>query len=301
MILSIGEILFDEFPRYRRIGGAPFNFAYHAKGLGFSVRFVSRVGKDEPGWKILATLEKAGFQSEDVQIDPERPTGSVQVELDDRGVPRFTILEEVAYDHIAFNEHIQALLEKRPRLICFGSLAQRTERGFSTLHEILAARHPDSRCLYDMNLRPGCDRPKIMERSLQEADIVKLNDEELETACETFGISSAGPDAANALMERFDISMLALTRGDEGSELYMDGDRFGTAAPKPTEVVDTVGAGDAYTAMLAAGILLQWAPERILSTAARFSSRVCAIEGAVPENDDFYRDFRAEMKGLVNG
>lgn len=301
MILSIGEILFDVFPKYRRIGGAPFNFAYHLLGLGFPVRFVSRVGKDESGWEILSLLEKAGFQSEDVQIDPVHPTGTVQVDLDDQGIPQFTIAEDVAYDFLDFDRRIGKILDEQPSLIYYGSLIQRTEGGFSTLHRILAGRHRQSRCLYDMNLRPGCRRASLIERSLQEADILKLNDEELQTAAEMFGLAEEAPEAAAAMIPRFGLSMVALTRGDEGSELYVGQDRFGTAAPQPAAVADTVGAGDAYTAMLAAGILQGWGPERILSTAARFASRICGIEGAVPEDMEFYRDFRLELKGPPNG
>lgn len=300
MILSIGEILFDVFPQYRRIGGAPFNFAYHLKGLGFPVRFVSRVGRDEAGWQIMSTLEKAGFAGSDVQIDPGRPTGTVQVELDQQGVPAFTIQKDVAYDHIVFDDHIEKLLQSGPRLIYFGSLVQRTQRGFSTLHDILTRRHPDSRCLYDMNLRPGCTEARIIEPSLEKADILKLNDEELGKTAEMFGLSRKGPDAATALIRRFDLSMVALTRGAEGSELYVGKDRFGTAAPKPAAIADTVGAGDAYTAMLAAGVLAGWGPERILSAAARFAARICTIEGAIPDDVDFYRDFRREMKGSAH-
>jgi fructokinase len=297
MILSIGEILFDVFPKYRRIGGAPFNFAYHAKGLGLPVRFVSRVGRDEPGAEILSVLSRAGFRNEDVQTDPERPTGTVQVELDSRGVPSFTILENVAYDRLAYDEQIGKILEARPSLIYFGSLIQRTDRGFSTLHEILESRHSDALCLYDMNLRPGCARPHILERSLQTADILKLNDEELRTAGKMFDIPGEGADAARTLMTRFSLSMIALTRGDEGSELFVGENRFGAAAPRPAEIADTVGAGDAYAAVLAAGVLKRWPPEKILSAAGRFSSRICTIEGAIPDDFSFYSEFRADMKG----
>jgi fructokinase len=300
MILSIGEILFDVFPKYRRIGGAPFNFAYHVKGLGLPVRFVSRVGKDEPGWEILSVLSRAGFRSEDVQIDPQRPTGKVKVELDDHGVPTFTIVEGVAYDRLAYDEQIGKILEARPSLIYFGSLVQRTEHGFSTLHKIIESRHPDALCLYDMNLRPGCERRHILERSLQAADILKLNDEELQTAAEMFDISGDGPDSAAALMERFSLSMVALTRGAEGSEIYVGGDRFGAEAPEPANIADTVGAGDAYAAVLAAGVLKRWPPEKILSAAARFSSRVCSIEGAIPDGFSFYREFRDDMEGTAD-
>ena len=138
VILSIGEILFDVFPQYRRIGGAPFNFAYHLRGLGFPVRFVSRVGKDEAGQEILSFIAGAGFTGSDIQIDADRATGTVEVELDDEGVPRFTILENVAYDSIAFDDTVKAALNAGPAMICFGSLIQRTRQGFSTIRRVLA-------------------------------------------------------------------------------------------------------------------------------------------------------------------
>jgi len=242
-------------------------------------------------------LSRAGFNRDDVQIDPERPTGTVQVELDSQGVPSFTILEDVAYDRISYDEQIGAVLASRPSLIYFGSLVQRTDHGFSTLHKILESRHSDSLCLYDMNLRPGCVLPRILERSLQAADIVKLNREELHTAAEMFDIPGGESDAAAGLMTRFALSMIALTRGADGSEIYVGKEHYGTAAAEPANIVDTVGAGDAYAAVLAAGVLKRWRPERILSTAARFSSRICTIGGAIPEDFSFYRDFRADMKG----
>jgi fructokinase len=139
MILALGEILFDVFPDYRRLGGAPFNFAFHLKQLGFPVRFVSRVGKDRNGKEIRAAVKAHGFSPADLQIDSRYATGTVAVSLNDTGVPTFDILPNVAYDYIDFTPAVGSLLEDCT-LIYFGTLIQRTERGFKNLQNILSAR-----------------------------------------------------------------------------------------------------------------------------------------------------------------
>ena len=132
MILALGEILFDIFPDYRRLGGAPFNFAFHLKQLGFPVRFVSRVGEDRNGKEIRAAVKAHGFNPADLQVDSRHATGTVAVSLNDTGVPTFDILPNVAYDHIDFTPAVGSLLEDCA-LIYFGTLIQRTDRGFQIL------------------------------------------------------------------------------------------------------------------------------------------------------------------------
>ena len=128
MVIVLGEILIDVFPDDRRIGGAPFNFAFHLKQMGVPVRFITRVGDDADGRQILARLRSAGFETADVQIDPHHPSGTVRVALDDDGVPRFTICEDVAYDHLDLTAAPTAD-RHAPRMIYFGSLVQRTDGG----------------------------------------------------------------------------------------------------------------------------------------------------------------------------
>jgi fructokinase len=292
MILSLGEILYDMFPDGRRLGGAPYNFAHHLNKFGYPVRFVSRVGRDEAGDAILRHLTSAGFSPDDIGIDPDHDTGWVQVSLDGSGSPTFRITTGVAYDFIFQDGHAAALVEKAPELIYFGSLIQRTRFGFRTLHEILDRRQSGSRLFYDMNLREGCHKAEILEASLGRADILKLSDEELSASARLLGISGGGDALVEMFRRKFDISTVALTRGSAGSSLYMDDRRYSGAAEAGVQVADTVGAGDGYAAMLAAGILDGLQPETLVSEAARFSARLCTVSGAIPEDDAFYDEFR---------
>jgi len=143
VIVVIGEILIDIFPHYERIGGAPFNFAYHLKKMGFSVRFLSRVGQDRHGERILDRLRSAGFDLDDVQLDPVRPTGTVGVQLDKNGVPHFDICENVAWDHLDLGACPVAATEGT-EMIYFGSLVQRTESGRRQIQNLLLKKnhHP---------------------------------------------------------------------------------------------------------------------------------------------------------------
>lgn len=295
MILAIGEILFDIFPHYRRIGGAPFNFAYHLRQLGYDVRFISRVGRDAAGREILGRLAQAGFHTGDLQIDASHPTGEVRVSLDAAGSPTFDIRPAAAYDFIDDNSRISALMNGGPKLIYFGSLIQRTSRGFHQLHRMLTDT-PDGSCFfYDMNLRQGCAEAEIIRRSLERSRIVKLNDAELTQAGGLLGFSENGADLAEKLIQAFDMDAVVLTLGAEGSRVFAGGERFQAPAPPPEHVQDTVGAGDAYAAMLAAGLLLGGGWEDIMTAAARFASKICGISGAIPDDDGFYEEFKHDL------
>jgi fructokinase len=296
MILSVGEILFDVFPGYRRVGGAPFNFAFHMKGLGFPVRFLSRVGEDPDGRELMGRLAEAGFDTRDIQADADHPTGRVNVELDDQGVPEFEILPNVAYDYLMVNPRIREILQGPIRLIYYGSLIQRTEAGFAAVQEILSQKPPGAVCLYDMNLRPGCFERRIIDASLRKANILKLNEEELETTAKVLGLPGKYPESVASMIERFDLSQVALTRGGDGSELFVGDSRYDIAPVSKGKIVDTVGAGDAYTSMLAAGWLMDWPPAKILSAASDFAARICSIEGAIPESSDLYYTVTADWK-----
>jgi fructokinase len=294
VILSIGEILWDMFPDQRRLGGAPFNFAFHLKRFGFRVRFFSRVGGDDAGRDIIKRVEGAGFAAEDISIDQKHNTGWVKVRLDDRGSPAFHIVPDAAYDHVFEDARMTPLIESGPKLVYFGSLIQRTRAGFENLHRLLDRRAAGTRLLYDMNLREGCRKAELIEASLTRADVLKLSDEELDISARLLGLSGEEDALVDILMSRFDIPVVALTRGAAGSSLFLDGRRIDAAPASDIRVVDAVGAGDAYTAMLAAGILDEEPPDVIISEATRFSGRVCTIGGATPEGLDFYRDFRRE-------
>jgi len=296
MILSVGEILFDYFPQYRRMGGAPYNFAFHLKKFGFDVRFVSRVGMDGPGEEIRSAVEGHGFDPYDLQTDPERPTGAVDIILGDRGTPAFTIRENAAYDRLEVDARLRACLEEPPELIYFGSLIQRTEEGFETIRRILGGRPAGVKTLYDVNLRPGCYSGEIIERSLAEADIVKLNADEL---IEIAAVAGAGGDEQAVclfLMKKYSVETLCVTDGPRGSRIYKNGAAFAVSASKDIRVADTVGAGDAFASVLAVGCMRGWEPEKTLRTAGAFAEAVCGIKGALPESAAFYEPFGELMK-----
>jgi fructokinase len=216
------------------------------------------------------------------------------VKLDEKGSPNFHIVPDVAYDYITGGAHVATLVESVPKMIYFGSLIQRTQAGFRNLHDILDRRRAGTRLFYDMNLREGCRKAGIIEASLTRADILKLSDEELAAAARLLDIPGQGDALADTLMNRFDIPVTALTRGAEGSSLYMNGRKYSTTPVSNIQVMDTVGAGDAHAAMLAAGILDGKPPETVLSEASRFSGRICTIGGAIPGDRRFYDDYRKE-------
>ncbi|MEZ4525730.1 MAG: carbohydrate kinase [Desulfobacterales bacterium] len=291
MILSIGEILYDIFPTYRRMGGAPFNFAFHLRALGFPVILISRVGTDENGRRILSFLEEKGFDTSFIQKDSQKQTGQVLVETDEQGSPHFHILRDAAYDEMEFRDEIAAQLHKIPKLIYCGTLIQRTPKGAETLMKILENRDPDTFCFYDMNLRPECYDHNSIIKSLIHCDVLKVSDAELSLLKSLFGADTSDRLFIEDLMHNYFIRWLCLTRGAEGSSLFTPDGVWSEPAGKEIPVADTVGAGDAYSAMLAMGFLKGWKPEIIVKRATAFAGAVCGIPGAIPEDAGFYEHY----------
>lgn len=290
MVLVVGEVLIDCFPDYRRMGGAPFNFAYHLKRLGVPVRLITRIGDDADGRSIQRRLDQSGFALEDLQVDPHHGTGRVEVSLDDRGVATFDILTDVAYDHLRLDHLPGGAGWKETRLIYFGSLAQRTPRVADQLASMLARRGPNTRCFCDINLRPPHDTAAVVQACLAQADILKLNDAECRQIARMTGAPAGVVDSARWLMDRYGIDLVAVTMGAEGSCIVTGQEVVEAPAPPPVRVVDTVGAGDGYGAVLALGLLRKASLETIAAAAAGFAARICTLPGAVPEDDRFYTE-----------
>ncbi len=297
MILVIGEILFDVFPNYRRLGGAPFNFAYHLKNFGFEVRFVSKIGMDDAGKEIMHKLELARFNLDDLQVDGDHPTGSVNVQLDESGAHQFDIISNVAYDYIEFIPEYHSKLINAAQMVYFGSLIQRSEAGCENLQTFISHTKSETLNFYDINLRPGGYNNAIIERSLLATDILKLNSEELEKLKKILSLKLSNDDLVYDLMETHSISTISLTKGESGSELFTNQGCYNSEPAEAIKVVDSVGAGDAYAAMLAAGLLEKWRPQEILERASLFASRVCEIKGAIPDSTSFYEPFKAFFNG----
>ncbi len=293
-VLVFGEVLFDKFPNRTSLGGAPFNYAFHLHHLGIPVRLISRVGEDEPGREILDRLQKVGLFAEGVQVDTIHPTGEVKVTLNDRGVPEFNILPERAYDYIEFDSCIETLTREEISLVYFGTLAQRFSTSAETLDKICKVLVSRSTFVLDINLRSPFYTPEVIQSSLQNCGILKINEDELATIKETLRIDSSAENLPRYLLDTYKLDFLCVTKGEEGSELYEAGNNISFYCPAlpPKKVVDTVGAGDAFCAMLTAGYLAGWPKQTLIEKATEFASRICEIPGALPENREFYKPYR---------
>ncbi len=287
MILVVGEILFDVYEDHKRIGGAPFNFACHLRRLGFPVRLITRVGNDAYGREIAGILRGSGFDPGDLQVDDAHPTGAVQVELDSGGVPRFDIRPDAAYDYLDL-DRVSAQDLAQVDLVYFGTLIQRTRSGFDRTRGFLAQAGPGTLRFCDLNLRPPHIFPEVVAASLQLADILKLNRDEFDYVLAQSATEGPMVEAETGLMRHFGIETLALTDGARGSRVFRDGQVFTAPSPQTSVVVDTVGAGDAYAAVLAAGILKGVPLARTVALAGEFAARVCAISGAMPDDLTLY-------------
>ena len=297
MVLVIGEILFDIFPAYKRMGGAPFNFAYHMKQLGFPVRFISRVGNDDSGREILNFLDHHGFDPDDVQTDYDRPTGSVKVEVLPEGEHTFTISKDTAYDHIDDTPIRQLLSGTRPDVIYFGTLIQRTQNNFELLQEILSQKSPETLSFCDINLRPDCYTGQTIKASLNAADILKLNMDELAALTAGPGTMASHEISARKLMKDYCVETIILTMGEKGSQWFTTDQRHYEEQPESSpDIADTVGAGDAYAAMSVAGILKNLPVEEIIPLAGRFASHVCGIQGALIQAPGVYQEFKNRLE-----
>ncbi|MFO7864513.1 MAG: PfkB family carbohydrate kinase [Salinivirgaceae bacterium] len=236
-IIGIGEVLWDIFPQGKQLGGAPCNFVYHANKLGANALVVSAVGNDENGQEILALLNKKNISEELIQVN-EHPTGTVEVKLNDQGVPEYVIHENVAWDYIRFDSAIEQSLSATD-IICFGSLAQRNNVSGETIASILNSAGPNTLIVFDINLRQQYYTREIIENSLQFCHVLKLNGEELQVISVLLGLTgSSEENQVIELMERYNLQLLALTNGSKGSLLVTASEKSFLPTPK-VQVRDT--------------------------------------------------------------
>jgi len=290
-VLVTGEILFDIFPQERVLGGAPFNFAYHLTRFGLPVIFCSRVGDDPPGREILERLAAEGISREGIQVEKGGTTGRVQVELRKEGDHSFTIMEDVAYDHIQLDPILQAGFIENSRLIYVGTLIQRTVEGFSTVQGVLARRPENCRVFYDLNLRQHFYTREVVRKTLEQTDILKCNREEMETLQRLFFRKDPDLGMPERLMEGFGLEMVAVTDGEQPAFLYTRKQKFRSDPIPSDDIVDTVGGGDAFSAVMAYGLFRGWEPGHILREAVQFAGRICRNRGAIPDSRAVYADF----------
>jgi len=280
-IVGLGEILWDMLPGGKELGGAPANFAYHAQALGASACVVSCVGSDPLGDEILALLDEVDLDRHSLAVDPARPTGTVSVSLDAKGVPTYVIHTDVAWDFIPWSDSL-ADLAASASAVCFGSLCQRSPVSRRTIRTFLKNTSPDSLRVFDVNLRQSFYDRDIIHESCELSNIVKLNDDELPVLARLLGLRrETTSDLLRELVNTYSLRLIALTRGSHGSVLCTP-DEVSEHAGYPAHVVDTVGAGDSFTAAIVMGVLNGEKLDRINDSANRLASYVCSQKGAMP-------------------
>jgi fructokinase len=279
-VVGAGELLWDLLPSGKQLGGATANFAYHAHALGANSWAVSRVGSDSLGREILARLAELGLPTASVQVDDDAPTGTVSVEMLPGNDHRFTIHEGVAWDRLeATGEALD--LAARADAVCFGSLGQRCPAARAAIQAIVAAAPPAALQIFDINLRQQFYSREVIEESLNIANVLKVNDEELPVLAEMLALRGGPHDQLSELAGRYGLTLAALTRGPRGSLLYAGGE-FSDLPGIPVTVVDSIGAGDAFTAAMALGWLARWDLDEINRRANAVASFVCTQPGGTP-------------------
>jgi fructokinase len=273
----VGEVLWDALPAGLFLGGAPFNVAAHVRAAGLPVALVSRVGADQLGEEVRRRAARLGVGIDLLQTDPTLPTGLVRVDVDDAGKATFDIVDPAAWDAIALTDAL-LLRAADARAIVFGTLAQRHATSRATIERLTAG--PALRVL-DANLRPPYDDREIVRHSLERADVVKVSDDELERMAEWFGLAGPPRDLAGALAESFGCTVVCVTRGPRGAALWREG-RWSEHEGYEVEVRDTVGAGDAFLAVLLAGLLAGGEDRASLQHANMVGAYVATQHGAVP-------------------
>lgn len=286
-VVGIGEALWDLLPDGAKLGGAPANFAYHAGALGAESRTVSRVGNDALGRELLETLQGLGVSTECIQVDPDYPTGTVDVSIDASGQPQYTICADVAWDNLQSDASARRAVV-RADAICFGSLAQRSPQSRATIRELVESAPASAVRILDVNLRQQFYSRDVIGASLEQCTVLKVNDAELPVLAELFGIRGEADAVIAQMIERWELALVAYTRGDHGSVLTTPESRSEHPGI-PVAVVDTIGAGDAFTAAMTIGLLLGWPLATINEHANRVASFVASNAGGTPVLPDAVR------------
>ena len=280
-VVGMGEALWDVLPEGKKIGGAPANFAYHVSQFGLPSCVVSAVGDDPLGKEIVENFVSKGLNHNIATVP--YPTGTVQVEIDQAGIPQYEIKENVAWDNIPFTPELEELA-KKTKAVCFGSLAQRNIVSRNTIHQFIDAmpKDDDTLVVFDVNLRQGFYNKDILCESMERCNILKINDEELVTVSRMFGYPGIDlQDKCWILLGKYNLKMLILTCGINGSYVFTPGHVSFQPTPH-VEVADTVGAGDSFTAAFIASILKGKSVDEAHSLAVLTSAYVCTKQGAMP-------------------
>ncbi|MGE4489813.1 MAG: PfkB family carbohydrate kinase [Kiritimatiellales bacterium] len=278
-VIGIGEVLWDVFPTHRRLGGAPYNYAFHCRQMSADAAIASCVGRDDPGFEIQQCAEESGLDVSCLQEVSGAPTGTVQVRLES-GKPSYEICPDAAWDHLAFTAELSHLTA-RADAICFGTLGQRNRQSREVIGTAVRNCPETALKIFDVNLRQEFFSKEVIQDSLQLANILKVSDEELPVLKTMFGLTGEVPDQLRQLIDRFSFRLAAYTRGPNGSLLVL-ADTLSDHGGCEGAAVDSVGAGDAFTAALCMGLLQEWSLDEINEYSNRVATFVCSQKGATP-------------------
>ena len=279
-VVGLGEALWDVLPEGKKLGGAPANFAFHAGQFGLYAIAVSALGEDKLAEETIEQLNEKGLDY--VMERVPYPTGTVQVELDDNGIPTYNIKENVAWDNIPFSAEVENVA-KNTLAVCWGSLAQRNVVSRETIYKFLDSTPKDCLKIFDINLRQNFYTKEVIQESMKRCNVLKINDEELIQIGRMFGYP--GLDIENKcwlILGKYDLDMLVLTCGVNGSYVFTAGQISYQETPK-VEVADTVGAGDSFTGSFCAALLSGKSVKDAHELAVQVSAFVCTQNGAMPD------------------
>lgn len=278
IVVGIGELLWDLLPTGKTAGGAPINFVYHASRLGAEGYAISAIGDDDNGKEILKVLNKNNIQYLIEKLP--YPTGTVHVDIKEDGIPQYTITERVAWDHMSPTSDAVDLAE-RADAICFGALGQRSQQSRETIQAILSFAPDSAYRLFDINLRQHYYNKVLIEESLYLANVLKMNDDEMSELKNLFRLNGSEEEVANWFMENYNLRMVVLTAGADYSTVYTP-DEVSTLPTPKVDVVDTVGAGDAFTSALVMSLLKGQSLKEAHENAVKIAAFVCSHKGAWP-------------------
>ena len=292
-ITAIGEILYDIYLHDKKLGGAPFNFIYHILNLTGLGNFVSRVGKDDLGDEILEFFKNHNISPEYVQIDEVKKTGVAEPFLNEKKVPEWVIAKDRAYDFIQNNSELKDLINNNTDCLYFGTLAQREKVSRNTIQSFFPTK---INFFCDLNIRQNFYSKEILNESLNAADILKINSDEINLINkELFDDQLKFADLPLKIIDEYNIKLLCLTKGEAGADLFKDGEKNSLKIPAQ-KIVDTVGAGDAYASILCIGFLNNWNLEKINELACMFANKIIEVNGALPEDNSVYSSFKEKIR-----
>lgn len=286
-VVGLGEVLWDLLPTGPQLGGAPTNFTYQAGALGARALMVTRVGADDLGREVIRRFAQMNLPRETVQVDPTRPTGTVAVTLDEKGVPRYTFAEETAWEQLAATD-VALEAVRGAHAVCFGTLGQRNPVARRTIQQLVSTASADALKIFDINLRLNFYSREVIEQSMRLSNVLKLNDEELSVLTSMFSIQGNARQRIEWFVHEFGFKAVVLTSGSLGSLIHQEG-RWSEVPPQPVQVADTVGAGDAFAAALTMGLLSKMDLSEVHAIAAEVARYVCSQPGATPPMPEAFR------------